>query len=98
MFREYKCKCCTENYICLCSNSFNLFRYCKNYQKIVDSCPNLLYIMHLYFPSIIPTKYNIEFAKDISLNSVTGSLNEFIEIFALLIIFIENHSGYTKNV
>lgn len=95
MFQEYTCECNIETYECLCYTSFNLFRYCKNYQKIVSSCQNLQYIMNLYFPDI-NNEYKIEFAKIINIDINRNSINEFMEITKFLFNLIRIYSNYTK--
>jgi len=95
MFEEYTCNCNTETYQCLCSSSFNLFRYCKNYQKIVDVCPNFKYIMNLYF-SDINTEYKIVFSREINIHNSIYSTNDFCAIAAPLLQLITISSNYMK--
>lgn len=93
MFEEYICQCNTQTCQCLCMSSFNLFRYCKNYEKIVNKCQNLQYIMNLHFNDI-NNEYKMKFTKNICVNYINNSYSEFIEIGHFLINFSENFKGY----
>lgn len=95
MFEEYTCNCNTEVYECLCSSSFNLFRYCKNYQKIVDACPNLKYIMNLHFPDI-NSEYTIVFSREINIDNSVYSRSDFCKINTILIQLISISGNYTR--
>ena len=95
MFKEYTCKCNTETYQSLCCESFNLFRYCKNYQKIVEKYQNLQYSMNLYF-SNINNEYKIKFAKNINIDNINNSYDEFIEICEILFEFTKICENYSK--
>ena len=98
MFEEYICKCNTNTYQCLCRSSLNLFRYCKNYQKIVDICPNILFVMKFHF-SNIEYDNKIDFEHNISINNIMFSVDEFEQfsnIARLLLDFISFSNNYTK--
>ena len=76
MCQEYTCKCNTLSYQCLCNSSLNLFRYCKNYQKILDSFPDIQYIMNLHLYGI-QSEYKIHFTREINLQVTTHDRSIF---------------------
>jgi hypothetical protein len=66
MFEEYTCTCNQFSYTSSCDKSFLMFKYCRNYQKIVDVCPDILYIMKLNFPNI-ECNHKIKFIREFTL-------------------------------
>lgn len=85
MFEEYTCKC--RRYTCesLCCTSFNLFRYCNNYQRIITFCPEINYIMKLHFHNI-ESNHKIKFIRDITVynDQIFDNKCRFNEIVNLL--------------
>ena len=85
MFEEYTCKC--NRYTCesLCCSSFNLFRYCNNYQRIITFCPEINYIMKLHFHNI-ESNHKIKFIRDITVynDHIFDNKRRFNEILNLL--------------
>lgn len=97
MFEEYTCRCNTESYQCLCRNTLNLFRYCKNYQKIIDSFPDIQYIMNMHFYGI-QSEYKIQFTREINLQDGTHDKYIFYDIFLLLMSLVNISRKYTKKM
>ena len=90
MFEEYTCKCNTYTCESLCCMSFNLFRYCKNYQKIITLCPEICYIMKLNFHNI-ECNHKIKFIREITIydDIIFNNKIRFNEILKILCKFIE---------
>jgi len=85
MFEEYTCTCNRFSYESLCDKSFLLFKHCRNYQKIVDVCPDILYIMKLFFPNI-ECNHKIKFIREFTLynDAIFNSSMRFKAILKLL--------------
>ena len=95
MCKEYTCKCNTLSYQCLCNSSLNLFRCCKNYQKILDSFPDIQYIMNLHLYGI-QSEYKIQFTREINLQVTTHDRSIFFYISSLLLSLISISRHYIK--
>ena len=98
MFKEYVCVCDGDTYESQCCNSFLQFRYCNNYQKIINKFPDIHFIMKLVYPKI-NCNHKIIFSRNIQLDHNNNTLyysNRFINICKLLIDFTKISKNYIK--